>query len=151
MAAGNPHRDAMMAALKDHLVPGLRAKGFKGSFPHFRRVLLPRVDYLTVQFNTAGGSFVVEVATSSSNGKPQGYGSELPIEKLNTQYFRERFRLGSDSANGVADHWFQFGPRMYDPIAAVQSGDFYDRIAQQILAAFENGGEKWLHSRSVAA
>jgi hypothetical protein len=151
MAAGNPHRDAMVAALKRHLVPGLRAKDFKGSFPHFRRVQVPRVDYLTVQFNTSGGSFVVEAATSSGDGKPQGYGSELPVEKLNTHYFRERFRLGSDPGNGVTDHWFQFGPRMHDPVAATHNEDYYARIAQEVLSAFENGGEKWLHSRSVAA
>jgi hypothetical protein len=151
MTAGNPHRDAMIAAFKSHLVPGLRASGFKGSFPHFRRVTLPRVDYLTVQFNSAGGSFVVEVATSSANGKPTGYGSELPVEKLNTQYFCDRFRLGSDPSKGVTDHWFQFGPRMYDPVAAVQGREFYVRIAQQVLNEFESGGEKWLQAHFVAA
>lgn len=150
MASSTPHRDAMESALKAHLVPALRAKGFKGSFPHFRRAALPWVDYLTVQFNSAGGSFVVELATSGVDGKPAGYGSELPIEKLNVQYFRERFRLGSNPAAGQGDHWFVFGPKMYEPTTAVQAAEFYTAVSKQVLAAFEGAGEQWLGARRVA-
>jgi hypothetical protein len=138
----------MMAALRGHLVPRLRTKGFKGSFPHFRRIALPRVDYLTVQFYSAGGSFVVELASSDANGKPDGYGSDLPVEKLNVQFFRERFRLGS---KGLSDHWFEFGPRTYDPPREIEQPDFYVRIAERVLLEFEGAGEQWLHSRRVAA
>ncbi|MEX2174453.1 MAG: DUF4304 domain-containing protein [Pirellulaceae bacterium] len=35
--------------------------GFRGSFPHFRRVGGRRIDLLTFQFSMFGGQFVVEV------------------------------------------------------------------------------------------
>ena len=54
-------RKHVMSALKTRFVPALRARGFVGSFPHLRRPLPDRVDYLTVQFYSSGGSFVVEV------------------------------------------------------------------------------------------
>lgn len=50
-------RSLMMKALRERLVPELRRLGFKGSFPHFHRPLTTRVDFLTIQFNSAGGSF----------------------------------------------------------------------------------------------
>jgi Domain of unknown function (DUF4304) len=138
----------MVAALKSQVIPALRAKGFSGTFPNLRRIALPRVDYLTFQFNSAGGSFVAELASSDSEGKPDGYGRELPIQKLNTHYFRERFRLGSDKKNGSGDHWFQFGPRMYDEAVQLREHAFYVGIADSVLAEFEGGGESWLSSRA---
>src|SRR5918993_4807214 len=103
------HRDAIVRALREVFVPSLRAKGFKGTFPHFRRVLPDRVDYLTVQFYSSGGSFVVEIATAGPDGKPRGYGEHLPVEKLTVSYFWNRLRLGSDRAAGRGDHWYVFG------------------------------------------
>lgn len=43
--------DSMIAALKAVFVPVLRERGFKGSFPHFRRIRPDRIDLLTVQFD----------------------------------------------------------------------------------------------------
>ena len=149
MSSTTPHRDLMTAALKRDVVPGLRGRGFKGSFPHFRRATLPRVDYLTFQFNSSGGSFVVELATSSVNGRPDGYGSDLPIEKLNTYYFRERYRLGNDRKPG-GDHWYHFGPRSYDPATPLREADFYAGIARTVLEDFDGGGEEWLRRRLIA-
>src|SRR5690348_5276517 len=98
------HRDAIIRALKEVFVPALRARGFRGIFPHFRRVLPDRVDYLTIQFYSSGGSFVVEIATAGPDGKPRGYGDHLPVAKLNAHYFSNRLRLGSDEAVGRGDH-----------------------------------------------
>jgi hypothetical protein len=42
-------REAMDAALKETFVPALRERGFKGSLPHFRRLLSDRIDLLAVQ------------------------------------------------------------------------------------------------------
>ena len=66
------HRKLMERALREMFVVELRRLGFKGSLPHFRRVSEQRVDYLTVQFNSAGGSFVVEVTSAGPDGKPDG-------------------------------------------------------------------------------
>jgi hypothetical protein len=139
----------MTVALKRDVVPRLRERGFKGSFPHFRRATLPRVDYLTFQFSSSGGSFVVEVATSGTDGRPDGYGSELPIEKLNTHYFCESYRLGTDRSPG-GDHWYHFGPRSYDPDTPLREGAFYADIARTVLEDFDGGGEEWLKRRSIA-
>ena len=62
------HRERMMSAFKTRFVPALRKRGFVGSLPHFRRLLPDRVDYLMVQFYSAGGSFVVEVGRTGPRG-----------------------------------------------------------------------------------
>lgn len=58
-------RKKMNEALKEIVVPILREKGFKGSFPHFRRVSGKYLDLLTFQFSQWGGQFVVEIGKCS--------------------------------------------------------------------------------------
>jgi hypothetical protein len=105
----------MERALRQLVVVELRKRGFKGSYPHFRRASKHRVDYLSVQFNSAGGSFAIELAAAGPDGKPSGYGRHRSLEKLNVTDFANRLRLGSNPSNGVVDHWFEFGPRSYEP------------------------------------
>ena len=50
------HRERMTSAFKSRFVPALRKRGFVGSFPHFRRLLPDRVDYLMVQFYSVGAA-----------------------------------------------------------------------------------------------
>jgi len=52
-------REAVEKELKAIVVTALRASGFKGSFPHFRRPLPERIDLLTFQFDRHGGGFVL--------------------------------------------------------------------------------------------
>jgi len=104
LAVMSDQRSLMISALKAKFVPELRSAGFKGNFPHFYRPLENRVDFLTVQFNRDGGSFLVEIAKCGPNGKEDGFGSELPVSKLNVQYFRNRLRFGSDKEAGRSDH-----------------------------------------------
>src|SRR5688572_10319197 len=73
----------MMSALKTRFVPALRERGFAGSLPHFRRRLPERVDYLTVQLYSAGGSFVVEVGRTGPAGFTDGPWKHLPVDKIN--------------------------------------------------------------------
>ena len=54
----HPARAAMEVALKKIVVPELRTLGVRGSFPHFRRVEKQRIDLLSFQFYSSGGSFV---------------------------------------------------------------------------------------------
>jgi hypothetical protein len=61
-------RDEMIKALKSILVPLLREKGFKGSFPHFRRLLETRIDLISFFFDKYGGGFIVEIGASPVNG-----------------------------------------------------------------------------------
>nr|WP_268888411.1 DUF4304 domain-containing protein [Heyndrickxia shackletonii] len=41
----------MISALKKIVVPELRERGFKGSFPHFRRIFENKIDLITFQFD----------------------------------------------------------------------------------------------------
>ena len=136
-------RSLMMKALRERLVPELRRLGFKGSFPHLHRPLAIRVDFLTVQFNSAGGSFVVEIAKCGPNGVAEGFGSELAVSKLNVQYFRDRLRLGSDRNAGRSDYWFQFGPRMYDPPEPLRPVRFYEEVAMSVVPFLHTQADEW--------
>ena len=57
--------DAMKLAPREHLVQPLRARGFKRSLPHFRRVGEAGIDLLTVQFDS-------EAVTSLSRSDGRG-------------------------------------------------------------------------------
>lgn len=58
----------MNAALKRMISRDLRPLGFSGSLPHLRRRTPDRIDLITFQFNSAGGSFVIEVAACGPTG-----------------------------------------------------------------------------------
>ena len=150
-ARGKDHRDAIVSALKEVFLPVLRARGFKGTFPHFRRVLPDRVDYLSVQFYSSGGSFVVEIASAGPDGPPRDYGEDLPVAKLNVGYFSNRLRLGSNRAAGRADHWYEFGPRSYDDPEPLRPMEHYLSIARKLTADFERQGEPWFLANAGAA
>src|SRR4026208_51140 len=110
------HRERMMSAFKTRFVPALRERGFVGSFPHFRRLLPDRVDYLMVQFYSVGGSFVVEVGRTGPEGFADGPRKELPRDKTTVGHIVDRRRLTPRDAHGGwrGGDWFKFGPRSYD-------------------------------------
>ena len=136
-----------MQAFKTRLVPALRERGFVGSFPHFRRPLPNRVDYLMVQFYSAGGSFVLEIGRTGPDGFTEGPWQDLPISEIHVSHiFGDRRRLVPRDAHGGwrGGNWFEFGPRSYDPPESVRPQEFYDAIADQALAIFNTTGEPWL-------
>lgn len=133
----------MTDALKAIFVPALRARGFKGSLPHFYRAGKDRTDFLTVQFHSAGGSFVVEIAACGPNGIESGHGEHLPVSKLNVQYFGRRLRLGSDQAAGIEDHWFEFAPRNYDPPQPIHPARHYEQVASTLVQLLDSQAEDW--------
>ncbi|HJR72481.1 MAG TPA: DUF4304 domain-containing protein [Luteimonas sp.] len=140
-----PHRALMMKALKDIFVPELRSRGFSGTFPHFRRITSDHVDYLTFQFLSSGGSFVVEVAKSDLAGNlAMGRGADLPVSKLNAQFFSERLRLGGE---GPVEDWFVFGPRSYDPPMPERAPSFYAGIASRLVHLLDTQAEEWWRAR----
>ena len=136
-------RKLMEKALKEVFIPELRERSFNGSFPHFRRIKESRIDFLTIQFNSAGGSFVVEIAKFGPNGIEKGYGSQHPVKKLNVQYFRERLRLGTALEDGISDYWFEFGRRSYDEPTFIKPYDHYLNVASSVLPYLDSQAEKW--------
>lgn len=135
-------RKEMERALKEAFIPELRKRGFKGSMPHFRRILQNRVDYLTIQFYSAGGGFVVEIAKSGPNGVENGFGSELPVEKLSVQYFGKRLRLGSIPEQGIADYWFEFGQKSYEKARPINSYTHYLGVAASVVPLLDLQAER---------
>ncbi|NLT50592.1 MAG: DUF4304 domain-containing protein [Ignavibacteria bacterium] len=55
-------RRLMTDELKKTTLPVLKQKGFKGSFPHFRRISDDKIDLLMFQFDKYGGGFIVEIS-----------------------------------------------------------------------------------------
>ena len=102
-------RDLMNAALKETLVPILRERGFKGSLPHFRRILPARTDLLTVQFDRHGGGFIVEISRCSPSGVTTSWGKHIPAAKVTAHDLPpdKRHRLGSPRP-GTDGRWFRF-------------------------------------------
>jgi len=116
----------MSKALKSELVPALNAAGFVGSFPRFRRHADVAVQFLSVQYDTAGTAFFLEFGSHPPGPKITSWGEVVPEEKLMLEHVpfdsRARLQVRSSSGSGVED-WFQFGhfgenPAPYTLLAA---------------------------------
>jgi hypothetical protein len=140
----------MEAALREVVVPELRAWGFRGSFPHFRRAQATHIDLLTFQFYSAGGSFVVELATCPTTGVVHRWGEVVPPGKVTAHDVMRRHRLGSQ---GHGDHWFVYGKRNYaDGHDSVASADEYIRVAEHVRRLlFEEGEGYWYRAAQQGA
>lgn len=60
----------MISVLNTIVVPEIRKRGFKGSFPHFRKISEDKIDLITFQFDRYGGGFVIEVGVCSAEFNP---------------------------------------------------------------------------------
>lgn len=130
-------RNAMIRALQDVLVPVLRARGFRGSVPHFRRLEDARIDLLTIQFDRYGGGFVVEIAKCPLEGVVHPNGKRIEPSRVTAQDVSRRLRLGARSESG--DHWFR-----YDTALDRLAGDRrFGRRAQEVVALLDRQAEPW--------
>jgi hypothetical protein len=119
-------------ALKAIVLPVLRERGFKGSFPHFRRPRSDRIDLLTFQFDKWGGGFVMEMARCGPEGVTLHWGERVPPSKVRAWDVSatQRPRLGPRGAPGT-DEWFRFDDGAY--VAA----------ATQVLDALDDAFKYW--------
>lgn len=102
-------RKAMDDALKELVGPKLRAVGFKGSLPHFRRVASGGLDVVTFQFDRYGGGFVIEAARCSREGFVTTWGKEIPASKVTAWDLPSSWRHRiQPQAGGSTDSWFRF-------------------------------------------
>jgi len=134
-------RDKMDAALKEHVVPALRSRGFSGSFPHFRRIRASVVDMLTFCFSQAGGNFCVEVASCPLERLIGHLGTPIPVSKAKVWNApSRRLRLGSRDMR--LDHWFRFDETCFAHIRTTtfyrRDGDPYERAAKAVLNLLEH-------------
>jgi len=102
-------RKAMGTALKDAVLPVLRARGFKGSLPHLRRPTPEAIELLTFQFDKWGGGFIVEIARCAVSGFTTHWGEHIPPGKVSAwdMHPRQRHRIQAKEGSGTAV-WFRF-------------------------------------------
>lgn len=103
-------RKEMDQALRAAIDAHLRPEGFAGSLPHLRRRVVDRIDLITVQHYSAGGSFVVELACAPPEGIMGVRGWIEPAELCAQDITSPRSRLGA-AQFPEGDHWFVYGPR----------------------------------------
>jgi hypothetical protein len=126
----------MVKALQAIVVPRLRERGFKGSFPHLRRPSTERIDLLTFQFDKWGGGFVIEIAKCPPEGVTTHWGERIPPNKVRAWDVHpvERLRLQPRPGSSTSD-WFR-----YDNHNNFE--DLYEGTARDILPFLEKA-EKW--------
>jgi hypothetical protein len=109
---------AMVTELGKVVVPVLRSKGFRGTFPHFRRVGSHGVDLFTFQFDKHSGGFVVEIAQCPSEGITTHWGKHIPANKARAWdvHPHNRLRIQPRTGSGT-DFWFRFDDEQFSNAA----------------------------------
>ncbi len=144
----SPDADKMHKALKQIVVPYLRQQGFKGTFPHFRRLTETKIDLLSFQFRIQGGGFFIDLASSTLDGFVDGSGNLVPPNKLNAYYGIFNGTSHRLSPTDSSDYEFIYRPEpgledrylKYAQFASVYYGDDnskYERIATDVLTLIQ--------------
>lgn len=132
-------KNKVKSQIKDSIVPELRKQGFRGSFPHFRRIFENgRVDYLSFQFNKWGGSFIAEMAVAYPYEGKKGnfyYWDEVTpefLKKSDYGYTKERLRIEPRKGG-----WFEYNDKNYEEVVEcakeliVKNGSYFDKQARK--------------------
>jgi hypothetical protein len=124
-------RDEMIKKLNEIVIPTLRQLNFKGSFPHFRRLTVERINLLTFQFDRSGGGFVIEVANCNRGDFKTSYGREIKENKLTAHDLNKRKRIQSNmkTGNSLTEDWFR-----YDRKIIFGFGNIYEKICKDVLS-----------------
>jgi len=113
-----PSRQAMIAALKSTVVPYLRERGYRGSFPHLRRTSASGVDLITFQFDRNGGGFIVEVAACPLEGITTHWGKVIGPSKVTAWDLHPEQRTRIKPRDGAGtESWFRYDSGDYDSVA----------------------------------
>lgn len=100
----------MSAALKAVLVPELKAAGFGGSFPRYRRDRRDVVDFVNVQYDKEGTAFFLECASHPAGEKMTSWGELVPHDALRLEHApmekRARLQREVSGAGSMAVDWF---------------------------------------------
>lgn len=126
--------EKMVRTLKQIVVPNLRQRGFRGTFPHFRRLGQDKIDLLFFQFDLHGGGFVIEISKCPPEGFTTFFDELIPPNRVKSYHMHERLRL-QPGPDGSTSSWFRYDiPR--------RSNDIFEKIARQVLP-FLDIAEKW--------
>ena len=145
----------MIGAIEKILLPILREKNFKGTFPDFFREKNGHIDLLSFQFNKYGGSFAVNIsyANKERNNITPYSGKDVPPEKLTAYHGKDRLRLGSkpillfllfrrEKVNG--DHWFRYKENFFS------RRNVFENAAKEVIPYLENQAEEWWRSKYIS-
>jgi len=102
-------RPAVDLALQQDVVPVLRASGFTGTLPHFRRRRREHIDLLTFQFDRGGGGFIIEIGRCGPTGVRTYFGEDVPANKVTAHDLHpdKRHRIQAAPGSGT-DSWFRY-------------------------------------------
>lgn len=128
-------REKMVVALKETIVPVLRQQGFKGSFPHFRRIADTTIHLLSFQFSSWGGAFAINVGICERSGVLLTNGQRVPPEKV-AAHHTLNYRLGSSEAQ--RDHWF-----FYDERSPHSSEQIFKLVAGAVIPYLVQAEQWW--------
>ncbi|MCM3597223.1 DUF4304 domain-containing protein [Metabacillus idriensis] len=128
-------RKLMIIGIRNVVQPLLKAEGFKGSIPNFRRSNEASIDLITFQFNRWGGSFVVELASCPRQGIFTSWGEQIPPNKVTAHHMDNRFRLGATSQeeDGI---WFNF--------EEAESQEDFEKVASEVLNLLDVADRDWI-------
>jgi hypothetical protein len=136
----NSSRKEMIEKLSEIVVPVLRQKGFKGSFPHFRRLTDDRVNLLTFQFDRSGGGFVIEIANCQPSGYTTSWGKKVEPNKLTAHdlFKRKRIQSNMDTESSLTDDWFRYDKKHWFGLGYV-----YKKVCKDVLNKLHIADEYW--------
>ena len=103
-----------------------------------------KAELLTFQFNSSGGSFVVELAVCSVIDIENHWRADLTLKNVTSHDMKSRQRLGS-KAKG-SDQWFVYGKRNYEAgHDKIESDVTYQNIAAEVVSLLNSQAEPiWL-------
>ena len=133
-------RDEMIKNLNAIVVPALRQLNFKGSFPHFRRLTLDRINLLTFQFDRYGGGFVIEIA-NTKNETFEMSGQKIEPNKLTAHMVNKRMRIQPimhENGDSSTEDWFR-----YDKKLLFGLGDIYKKVCKDVLSKLDIADDYW--------
>lgn len=96
----------MRLVIKKTIVPYLRQIGFKGTFPHFKRISKKQIDMIMFQFSSWGKKFTIELAKCPPEGVTWANGTKISADKVKVPGATNRMRVGR-LATGK-DYWFDY-------------------------------------------
>lgn len=100
-------RDMMSKSLKGIVVPEITLLGFSGIFPHFRRIINNKYEFISFQFNLRGGSFIVETSFIDPSSL-SSFWKVQPFEKLNYANAKSEDRLRLKPDDAAEDYWYNY-------------------------------------------
>jgi Domain of unknown function (DUF4304) len=112
-------RETVILELKRVVQPHLRALGFSGSFPHFRKIGQATIDLVTFQFDRSGTGFVIEIARCPPEGIVTHWGERILPNKTKAWdvHPKSRKRI-QPKVGGGTDAWFRFDKTTPSAVAA---------------------------------